>query len=304
MTDRIVLSGVSGTGFHGVFDHEKRDGQTFVVDVAIDADLAAAGRSDDLSRTVNYGEIGAVVHERIEGEPFDLIERLASVIAQDVLAGHRLVDEVTVTVHKPQAPVGVPFADVTVSVARRRDPVPVVIALGANLGDAQGALMSAVASIMDLAGVAAVQVSDVVETDPVGGPDQPVYLNQVVTATTWWSAPRLLSSLHRIEAEHGRVREIRWGARTLDLDLIQYGTPGMESEWRSESEDLMLPHPRAHERGFVLVPWLDVDPDARLRVGEQVVAVADRLDAVETSGVRPLAEERTDCGCGAGGCGS
>lgn len=166
MTDRIVLSGVSGTGFHGVFDHEKRDGQTFVVDVAIDADLAAAGRSDDLSRTVNYGEIGAVVLERIEGEPFDLIERLASVIAQDVLAGHRLVDEVTVTVHKPQAPVGVPFADVTVSVARRRDPVPVVIALGANLGDAQGALMSAVASIMDLAGVTAVQVSDVVETDP------------------------------------------------------------------------------------------------------------------------------------------
>ena len=304
MTDRIVLSGVSGTGFHGVFDHEKRDGQIFVVDVAIDADLAAAGRSDDLSRTVNYGEIGAVVLERIEGEPFELIERLASVIAQDVLAGHRLVDEVTVTVHKLQAPVGVPFADVTVSVARRRDPVPVVIALGANLGDAQGALMSAVASIMDLAGVAAVQVSDVVETDPVGGPDQPVYLNQVVTATTWWSAPRLLASLHRIEAEHGRVREIRWGARTLDLDLIQYGTPGMESEWRSESEDLMLPHPRAHERGFVLVPWLDVDPDARLRVGEQVVAVADRLDAVETSGVRPLAEERTDCGCGAGGCGS
>ena len=215
-----------------------------------------------------------------------------------------MVDEVTVTAQKPQAPVGVPFADVTVSVARRRDPVPVVIALGANLGDAQGALMSAVASIMDLAGVAAVQVSDVVETDPVGGPDQPVYLNQVVTATTWWSAPRLLASLHRIEAEHGRVREIRWGARTLDLDLIQYGTPGMESEWRSESEDLMLPHPRAHERGFVLVPWLDVDPDARLRVGEQVVAVADRLDAVETSGVRPLAEERTDCGCGAGGCGS
>ena len=76
MTDRIVLSGVSGTGFHGVFDHEKRDGQTFVVDVAIDADLAAAGRSDDLSRTVNYGEIGAVVLERIEGEPFELIERL------------------------------------------------------------------------------------------------------------------------------------------------------------------------------------------------------------------------------------
>ena len=132
MTDRIVLSGVSGTGHHGVFEHEKRDGQTFVVDVALDVALASAGRSDDLARTVNYGEIGAQVLGRIEGEPFDLIERLAEVIAEDVLAVHRLVDEVTVTVHKPQAPVGVPFGDVTVCVTRRRAPVPVVIALGAT----------------------------------------------------------------------------------------------------------------------------------------------------------------------------
>ena len=147
MTDRIVLTGVSGVGHHGVFDHEKRDGQSFVVDVALDVALASAGRSDDLDRTVNDGEIGAQVLARIEGEPFDLIERLAEVIASDVLGAHRLVDEVTVTVHKPQAPVGVPFGDVTVSVTRRREPVPVVIALGANLGNAEATLCAAVAAL-------------------------------------------------------------------------------------------------------------------------------------------------------------
>ena len=118
-----------GRGFHGVFDHEKREGQEFVVDVELAVDLSLPGHTDDLADTVNYGEIGAAVLARIEGEPFDLIERLASVIAEDALR-HTEVDEVAVTVHKPQAPVGVPFGDVTVRVVRRRDPVPVVIAVG------------------------------------------------------------------------------------------------------------------------------------------------------------------------------
>ncbi len=125
--DRIRLSGVRGRGFHGVFDHERREGQEFVVDVELAVDLAPAGASDDLTDTVNYGAIGAAVLARIEGQPYDLIERLAELVAQDAL-GHASVDEVTVTVHKPQAPVGVPFGDVTVAVTRRRPPVPVVVA--------------------------------------------------------------------------------------------------------------------------------------------------------------------------------
>ena len=101
-----------GRGFHGVFEHERREGQEFVVDVDLVVDLAPAGASDDLGDTVNYGEIGAAVLARIEGEPFDL---------SSAWPAHRVgclrtpgVDEVTVTVHKPQAPVGVPFGDVTV----------------------------------------------------------------------------------------------------------------------------------------------------------------------------------------------
>lgn len=294
MADRIVLSGVRGTGHHGVFDHEKRDGQEFVVDVAIEADLAGAGATDDLADTVNYGEIGAQVLARIEGEPFDLIEALAEAIAGDVLT-HRLVDEVTVTVHKPQAPVGVPFGDVTVSVTRTRDLVPVVIALGANLGDVEGTLFSAGTALIGCPGLAGVEISQAFETEPVGGPEQPTYTNQVAVARSRWSAPRLLRALHRIEAEHGRTREIRWGARTLDLDLIQYGTPGSPEEWLSDRPELTLPHPRAHERAFVLVPWLDADPHARLRVGEDVVAVSELLATVDISGVRVSDADEGGC---------
>ena len=95
-------------------------------------------------------------------------------------------------------------------------------------------------------------VSPLVETDPVGGPEQPAYLNAVLVGDSRLSPDDLLRRLHEIEADHGRTREVRWGARTLDLDLIQVGTPGSGSEVRRESPALTLPHPRAHERAFVL----------------------------------------------------
>ena len=287
--DRIVLSGVLGRGHHGVLEHERRDGQDFVVDVRLAVDLAPAGASDELADTVNYAEIGAAVLARIEGEPFDLIEALAEVIATDALT-HAGVDEVVVTVHKPQAPVGVPFGDVTVTVTRRRPPLPVVIALGANLprgeDDARASLDAAVLALGEDVGLHAVACSSVFDTDPVGGPDQPTYVNAVVVATTTLSPGLLLASLHEVEARFGRTREVHWGARTLDLDLIQYGDPAAGSDVVCDRPHLTLPHPRAHERAFVLLPWLDVDPSARLRVGSSVVSVQHLAADVDATGVR------------------
>lgn len=293
MTDRIQVSGISATGFHGVFPEEKRDGQTFVVDVTLEADLTAAGESDDLADTVNYAEVAAMVVARIEGPSFDLIERLAAVIADDVLTAELsalLVDAVVVTVHKPQAPVGVRFGDVTVTVRRERPVVPVAIALGTNLGDRYATLTHAEDALLERVVSGPLVVSDYVETDPVGGPDQPDYLNAVVTGRTRLSPARVLRELHAIEAVAGRVREIRWGARTLDLDLIQYGDPRRDTDIRSDAQWLTLPHPRAHERGFVLVPWLDADPEAALRVDGEVRDVRALLEDVDTSGVRPAAD--------------
>ena len=285
MTDRIVLQGISARGFHGVLDFEKIDGQEFVVDVTLDVDLRRAGRSDLLAHTVNYAEVAADIVSLIVGPSLDLIESLAEKIASLALS-RPLVQSVEVTVHKPQAPVGVPFGDVQVTLVRQRDE-PVVVALGANIGAVQPTLEAAVRALANVDGLRISMVSDLFETDPVGGPDQPVYLNAVVLARTSLAAFALLTELHAIEADHGRVRETRWGARSLDLDLIQYGDPESGTELLSHDPELTLPHPRAHERAFVLAPWCALDTDAQLRVGAALVPVRELLERVEQDGIRP-----------------
>ncbi|UUZ44219.1 2-amino-4-hydroxy-6-hydroxymethyldihydropteridine diphosphokinase [Janibacter limosus] len=284
MSDRISLLGVRARGFHGVLADEKRDGRDFVVDVVLHVDLAPAGTTDDPALTINYAEVGADVVRRIEGPSLDLIESLAEQVAADALVrpGVRAVE---VTVHKPSAPVGVPFGDVAVTIERTRA-VPVVIALGANLGDAPRTLQSAIDDLGDA--VQSVRRAPFVSTDPVGGPDQPRYTNTVVLATTALAPHELLARLHAVEARHGRVREVRWGARTLDLDLIQYGDPASGTDVRCDDSVLTLPHPRAHERGFVLQPWSRVDPDAVLRVGDRVVPVTELLAGVDASDVEDI----------------
>ena len=285
MTDRIVLQGVSARGRHGVLDFEKADGQEFVVDVSLEVDLRRPGRSDVLAHTVNYAEVAADVVSLVTGPSLDLIEALADQIAVAALR-RPLVQAVEVTVHKPQAPVGVPVGDVKVVVERHRDE-PVVIALGGNLGGVRATLEAAVRTLADVDGLRISAVSDLFETDPVGGPEQPAYLNAVVLARTRLAAFALLTELHAIEADRGRVRETRWGARTLDLDLIQYGDPGSGSELISQDPELMLPHPRAHERAFVLTPWWSLDAEAQLRVGEALVPVSELLERADQDGIRP-----------------
>ena len=118
--DRIVLTGLRGYGHHGVYAHEKRDGQEFIVDVSMSVDLRPAGASDDVADTVHYGEVADEVVAEIEGAPVDLVEALAARIAATVLA-RPAVRAVTVTVHKPSAPITVPFTDVAVTIERSRE---------------------------------------------------------------------------------------------------------------------------------------------------------------------------------------
>ena len=121
MTDRIVLRGLRVRGNHGVYEHERRDGQDFVVDVTVWLDLAPAASSDDLARTLNYGELARRTAAIVAGPPADLIETVAGRIADDVLTDPR-AQAVEVTVHKPQAPIPLDFADVAVVVHRTRTP--------------------------------------------------------------------------------------------------------------------------------------------------------------------------------------
>jgi dihydroneopterin aldolase len=119
MTDRITLTGLRVRGHHGVFGHERRDGQDFVVDVALDLDLGPAAASDELADTVDYGTLAGKVADIVAGEPVNLLETLAGRIAATCLADVR-VGSVSVTVHKPQAPIPLSFQDVSVTVVRAR----------------------------------------------------------------------------------------------------------------------------------------------------------------------------------------
>lgn len=115
--DRIAITGIAGTGFHGVFEHERREGQQFVVDVELGLDIRPAAEADDLSLTVDYGTVADGVHALIVGEPLDLIESLALRML-DVCLDSPSVRWASVTVHKPDAPITVPFRDVSVTTER------------------------------------------------------------------------------------------------------------------------------------------------------------------------------------------
>jgi 2-amino-4-hydroxy-6-hydroxymethyldihydropteridine diphosphokinase len=164
-----------------------------------------------------------------------------------------------------------------------------VLALGSNLGDRLATLQGGVEALLDppgpgssgpgSPGLALVALSPVYETMPVGGPPQPEYLNAVLIAETTLPATALLRRVQAVEAAFGRVRQEVWGPRTLDVDVIVYG------DVVSDDPELMLPHPRAWERAFVLAPWLDADPDAEIPGQGRVAGLLEA--AVARNGGQP-----------------
>ncbi|MGL5857023.1 MAG: 2-amino-4-hydroxy-6-hydroxymethyldihydropteridine diphosphokinase [Angustibacter sp.] len=145
-----------------------------------------------------------------------------------------------------------------------REPAEAVLALGSNLGDRTAALRAAVHDLDASDGVEVVAASQIVASDPIGGPPQPEYRNGVVVVRTTLRPRQLLALCHRVEAAHQRQRVQRWGPRTLDLDLITYAVDGVHIT--DDDPALRLPHPRAHQRAFVLAPWAQLQPDACLPV--------------------------------------
>lgn len=277
--DRIELTGLRVHGKHGVLREEKVSGHDFALDIALDLATAPAAASDDLTRTVSYADVAHLAADIVGGQSLDLIETLAERVASAVLAEHPLVRAVEVAVHKPSAPIGLPFADVVVRIRREAAPVDAVLALGSNIGDRLEHLERALALLDEAEGVELAWRGTVVETDPVGGVEQDDFANTVVGLRTARGPWELLELARAIETDARRVREVRWGPRTLDVDVIAWG------ELVQDDGELTLPHPRAHERAFVLAPWAAVRPDdvlpGRGRVADLLRAAPDR------AGVRP-----------------
>ncbi|WP_231445810.1 2-amino-4-hydroxy-6-hydroxymethyldihydropteridine diphosphokinase [Brevibacterium zhoupengii] len=276
--DRIELRGLTVRGNHGVFDFEKREGQDFIIDVTLHTSVSRAAASDDIADTIHYGELAEDVAHIVEDNTFDLIETLGARIADHCLT---LAEHVEVVVHKPGAPIERSFNDVSVTVNRSRHDAGVGAAppggvtgetalgeheayfnLGANLGDAADTLDQAAAALDRHPKITVQRRSSLYRTAPWGGVEQNDFLNLGLIVTTSLPAVELLAVGQGIEVACGRTRDLRWGPRTLDIDLIRYVTH--DGELVVDTETLTLPHPRAHERAFVLAPWAELDENVEI----------------------------------------
>lgn len=312
--DVIALRGLSARAIHGVLPEEHVAPQPFVVDLALWVDGSDAARSDDIAETVSYAEVADVVATIVKGPAVRLIETLAHRIADAIVSMERVhgvevtvhkpeapirqvFADVSVTVRAgrcgesggavelsreaPKAPARpgarvVPEARL-VPEARALPAVRVVLALGGNIGDAPKTLADAVERLINDPRIDVLDVSPLLRTMPVLAPGQAPqddYWNAVVLASTALGPREVLALAHELEASAKRERLERWGARTLDVDLIDYAGIKM-----SEA-DLTLPHPRARTRAFVLAPWSVIDPQARLG-GERVAELLARAPDVE-----------------------
>ncbi len=256
--DRILIDDLRVLTVIGALPHEREIAQPIRIDLSLGVDLHEAGRSDELADTVHYGLVCERVSTVCRESKDILLERLAAKVA-DVVLEFDLVEEVDVTLTKLRPPIPEEVQSTAVRLVRTRKEAaapPLVahralVALGSNLGDRERYLRFAVEELGTVTAM-----SQVWETEPIGGPDgQGAFLNMVVAVETALDPFALLRRCQRIEANALRQRIVHWGPRTLDVDVLFY------DDMAIDSEALKLPHPRIFERRFVLAPLSEVAPE-------------------------------------------
>ena len=237
---------------HGVLPEEKINRQPFCFDVSMEYDFAKAAKDDDLNLTLNYDEIMHAVSDFCKDNTFDLIETLCHRAATMLMRKYP-VDSVSVTVKKPQAPVSLPFDNVSVTTTLTR--TTALLSLGSNMGDRQAYLDKAIKRLQDNEDITVQKVSAPYENPPYGGVAQLPFINMAVKISTYLSPYELLEYLHLIENEAQRERNVRWGDRTLDMDIVFYG------DCVIDNDILTIPHADYINRDFVLKPLKEIAPN-------------------------------------------
>lgn len=251
--DKIYINNLEFIGFHGVFPEEKKLGQKFLVSLELTVDTREAGKTGDLTKSVHYGLVAQDVEKIFLEKSIDLIETCAENIAEMVLKKYELVREVKVTVKKPWAPLQMHFENVAVEIKRKWHRV--YLSLGSNMGDKRGNLLEAIKRIGELENTEVVKSSTILETEPFGYKEQDNFLNACLEVKTLMTAQEFLKSILQIELDMGRVREIKWGPRIIDIDILFYDKEVIEED------NLAVPHPWICEREFVLEPLSEIAPN-------------------------------------------
>lgn len=271
--DKIHIKNLEVFARHGVFPEENALGQKFVVSAVLYTSTREAGRTDDLAKSIHYGEVSRFITEFMEQNTFQLLETAAERLAEELLLNTERLEKIRLEIKKPWAPVGLPLE--TVSVEIERGWHTAYIAFGSNLGDKEANLRLGVEGLRSTRGCRVEAVSDFLVTAPYGGVEQDDFLNGAMKIRTLLTPHELLERLHEIEQEAKRERVVRWGPRTLDLDILLY------DDLILDEEDLHIPHIEMYKRDFVLKPLCQIAPYARHpvynRTAAELLADLERL---------------------------
>ena len=236
--DKIYLKDIEIFANHGVFQEEKTLGQKFILSLELSLDIKEAATTCDLTKSVHYGELCHQVNK----------------VANFILDNYSMVNGVKVLLKKPWAPIGRHLDYAAVEINRERHIA--YISMGSNMGNKEENLNNAVKKLEEINGVKVSKVSSFITTEPWGNENQDEFLNGALKIETYLTPKELMTELLRIESELGRVREIKWGPRVIDLDIILF------DDIVSNDEFVIIPHPLMHLRDFVLTPLNEIAPYA------------------------------------------
>ena len=255
MKDEIIISGLKVFAWHGVYEEEQEKGQNFIVNARLLMDTSIAGESDSLEDAVDYGKVCLFINDFMRVNRYNLIETVANQMARKIMVKFPLTQSIELEVCKPEAPIPLPFSNVSVKVCRSWHRT--YIATGSNMGDSEELIQNAIDNLSGDENCRIGKSSKLYQSKPYGGVEQNDFYNSVFCMDTLYSPIELLTRLQAEEKEANRERLVKWGPRTLDLDVLYYDDEIIERD------HLRVPHIDMTNRDFVLLPLSEIAPYKR-----------------------------------------
>lgn len=252
--DKIKIKDLEIYSHHGVYQEENVLGQKFLVSADLYTHTRMAGQKDDMACSINYASVCRFIENYMRENTRKLIESVAENLAEQILLNYPLVKKIRLEVKKPWAPILLPLDTVSVEILRAWHRT--YLSIGSNMGDKENNLRQSIELLRKNPKIRIGMVSPFLVTKPVGEVEQDDFLNGAVELFTLLSPEELLDAIEEIEAALKRVRTVRWGPRTIDLDILLY------DEEIIRTRRLTIPHKEMHRRAFVLEPLEAIGPYA------------------------------------------